>query len=433
MSTLIDRRPSGSRADAQRDRLHRRLRSRIQKAVEEAAAGQSIERIAHGEKRLIVPTKDLHEPRFRHDWNGGTWDRVFPGNREFRAGDRIPKPPSGAGEGGSTASVDEGQETIGVWLKPEEFLDLLFDGLELPRLRRSAEGDLEEFQWMRSGFIRDGSPSRMHIGRTMRTARSRRLALRAAKKRALTQRQAECEELRREIAGREAQGEEARIERDRLAELETEIAALERQIRAIPFIDESDLRFAHSTPQARPKHRAVVFYVMDVSGSMEAPHRELAKRFFLLLYLFLERHYPTVETVFVKHHTEARECSEEAFFNSEESGGTVVSSALELVQRILHARYPADDWNVYLAQASDGDNAGFDNARVRSLMEELLPQLRAAWFLEVLQNRPTDLFHLYERIAMLHPHLSVVRASENAEIYPLFRELFRRTENTPLE
>lgn len=430
MSVLIDRRPSGSRADAQQDRLRRRLRARLRQEVEKVASGQSIEAIAHGEKRIVVPTRDLHEPRFRPDWSQGEWERVLPGNQIYRTGDTIAKPTAGNGEGGSAGSPDgEGVETLAIWLHPEEFLDLLFEGLTLPRLRCSAEGSVEAQDWARSGFVRDGSPSRMHVGRTMRAARSRRLALRAAKKRTLAQRQAEREELLQEIAVREEAGLEVSIERERLTEVEEEIAALERQIRAIPFIDESDLRFAHSTLQSRPKHRAVVFYVMDVSGSMETRHRDLAKRFFLLLYLFLERHYPEVETVFIKHQSTAEECSEEAFFNAREGGGTVVSTALELVDTIVRTRYPAEDWNRYLAQASDGDNYSGDNDQVVHVLESLLGRLRSAWFLEVAQEEPSDLFAHYAELQERYPHLQAIRASMPEDIYPLFRSLFQ-TEQT---
>ena len=116
------------------------------------------------------------------------------------------------------------------------------------------------------------------------------------------------------------------------------------------------MRYRRFEPQPKPVAQAVMFCLMDVSGSMTEHMKDLAKRFFALLYLFLKRRYKHVDIVFIRHTHEAREVDEETFFYSPETGGTVVSTALEEMARIVDDRYPPDDWNIYAAQASDGDN-----------------------------------------------------------------------------
>jgi hypothetical protein len=122
------------------------------------------------------------------------------------------------------------------------------------------------------------------------------------------------------------------------------------------FIDTFDLRFRNYAKQAIPTSKAVMFCLMDVSGSMDQATKEVAKRFYILLYLFLTRTYKTIDVVYIRHHTQAKEVDEQEFFYSQETGGTIASSALELMAKIIKDRYNAREWNIYGAQASDGDN-----------------------------------------------------------------------------
>lgn len=430
MSIIIDRRNSGSRSTANQDRLQRRVRGRIKAAVEKLARTRSLSDIVDIQQPISIPTRDLDEPSFQRDAHKGPWEQVFPGNKRFRRGDRVPKPDDdgGAGQGGSDGSGGApggmGDDEIAIVLSAEEFLALLFEGLELPNLRRSRIEDIQAEQWRRSGFIKDGSPSRMHIGRTMRTARARRLALRAQKKRDLEALQEQALILTDEIRMRKSRGEDTGIERFRLDELQEEIKVLERKIKAVPFIDESDLRFAHIDQQPHPITNAVIFCVMDVSGSMGDVEKDLAKRFFLLLYLFIHRQYRTVTMVFIKHHGEASECTEQQFFGAREGGGTLVSPALDLASHIMTERFPTEQWNVYLAQASDGDNAYDDNPVVQERLRELMPRLRNMFYLEVNQDKESGMLRLYRELEQEYPELMTARAKHPEEIYPLFRTLF---------
>ena len=196
----------------------------------------------------------------------------------------------------------------------------------------------------------------------MRNALSRRMALHRPKP-------GELEALQDALAAAEGAGDEA--ETKRLALL---IETHGLRTRAIPYIDPIDIRYRRYEPSPRPIAQAVMFCIMDVSGSMTEHMKDMAKRFFMLLYVFLQKRYKQVEVVFIRHTDEAKEVDEKTFFESRETGGTRVSSALQEALKIIEARYPVADWNIYIAQASDGDNENGDNDRATALMRDgLLP------------------------------------------------------------
>ena len=142
-----------------------------------------------------------------------------------------------------------------------------------------------------------------------------------------------------------------------------------------------------------------MFCLMDVSGSMDEARKDLAKRFFILLYLFLTRHYDKIDIVFIRHHTQAQEVDEQNFFHATETGGTVVSSALVLMEEIVRARYPTSEWNIYGAQASDGDNWHHDSGRCRELLaQQMLPLCRYFAYVQVAEEEQ-NLWDEYSQLA----------------------------------
>src|SRR5690606_3562798 len=215
--------------------------------------------------------------------------------------------------------------------------------------------------------------------------------------------------------------------RERRTDLAARIAELQRRIERVSFIDDFDIRYRRYEKVPVPRAQAVMFCLMDVSGSMDQATKDLAKRFFILLYLFLSRNYTRIEVVFIRHHTSAKEVDEEEFFYSRESGGTVVSSALKLMATIIAARYPVSQWNIYGAQASDGDNWPEDNGQCVTLMQQLIPQLQYYAYIEIAEVGEHPLWQAYasvrprfaDRFAMQH-------ITGPADIYPVFHELFRK-------
>lgn len=426
MAYFIDRRPNAKHKSAvNRQRFLERYRKHIKRSVEEAVNRRSIMDMERGEK-ISIPTKDISEPVFQHG-PGGVRNIVSPGNKEFLPGDKIRRPGGQGGGGdageGSASNQGEGDDEFAFTLSREEFLEFVFDGLELPHLQRKPLKSMEEIKMVRAGLSRDGVPARISITRSMREAYARRIAMRAPIKRALKEAQQALEE--------EEHKDTVLRNPARIVELKAEIERLEKRIEAVPFIDTYDLRYHQLSAQPQPSSQAVMFCVMDVSGSMTQNHKDIAKRFFLLLYLFLEKHYEKVELIFVRHHTAAREVSEEEFFYSRETGGTIVSSALTLVNNIIQARYPAEKWNLYVAQASDGDNWDDDSNTCRDvLIKQLMPQLQYYAYVEITPHDHQSLWHEYQSVAEYFPERFVMQQIvEASDIYPVFRELFKRRLN----
>jgi uncharacterized sporulation protein YeaH/YhbH (DUF444 family) len=212
-----------------------------------------------------------------------------------------------------------------------------------------------------------------------------------------------------------------------LLELEQRIAFLKRKIQSVPFIDTIDLRYNNWIRVPSPSTQAVMFCVMDVSGSMDEAKKDIAKRFFILLYLFLTKNYEKIELVFIRHHTSAKEVSEEEFFYSRETGGTVVSSALELLNTVIEARYPPHAWNIYVAQASDGDNWNADSPYCQELLQEkIMPLLQYFAYIEIMPRHHQSLWEVYQLVKERFPNFAMENIDTVADIYPVFRELFKR-------
>lgn len=411
LQSIIDRRLSGkNKSIGNRERFLRRVKEQVKEAVRRAVDGRSIKDIDKGED-VRIPKKDLSEPVFQHG-EGGTREMVRPGNKEFVKGDRSPKPQGGQGGGGGSQASDsgEGEDDFVFHLSREEFMEVFFEDLALPNLVRTELTEQPEWKTHRAGFVSDGSPTNLHVVRSMRGALSRRIALGLGKRRELEELEAELEN----------------ASEPRRGELLLKIAELKRRIDAIPYLDPIDLRFRNRVRVPVPSTNAVMFCLMDVSGSMDEARKDLAKRFFILLYLFLTRHYEKVELVFIRHHTQAAEVDEQNFFHSTETGGTVVSSALLLMDEIQKARYPASRWNIYGAQASDGDNWHHDSSRCKEILQQqILPACRYFAYVQVAEPEQ-NLWEEYGTLADEVPHFAMRKATAVSQIYPVFRDLFRK-------
>jgi uncharacterized protein len=418
MLHLIDRRPSSrGRSAVNRERFLRRYKSHIQDAVKKMVGERRLADMEQGAE-VRVPKKDISEPSFGFG-HGGDREFVLPGNREFVAGDRIARP-QGGGSGGNRGSAGEGdsEDAFVFSLSREEFMQIFFDDLELPNLARTELGHTEQKKSVRAGFAKTGVPANLAIVRTLRQSLARRIALGGSLAREITALEAEFA-----IASAAGQAERA-------AEIYAELERIGRRRGELPFIDEPDLRYRNRVMRPEPIARAVMFCLMDVSASMDEDKKDLAKRFFTLLYLFLTRKYGQVDLVFIRHTDDAEEVDEDTFFHDTRSGGTVVYSALDLAEKIRAERY-ARGWNVYVAQASDGDAFGADPARsARFLREKLLPATRYYAYLELASphssDHPSALWSEYERVAGATDNLAMRKASERDQIYPVFRELFRK-------
>jgi uncharacterized sporulation protein YeaH/YhbH (DUF444 family) len=424
VTQVIDRRLNGRNKSAvNRQRFIRRFKSQIKRAVADAVSSRHIDDIDDGEK-INIPARDMSEPVFQHG-PGGRREAVHPGNTDFVTGDRIKRPPQGgAGQGGKAGNSGEGEDDFAFQLSREEFLELFFEDLALPDLVKTQLATLTDFKSVRAGYTSDGVPSNINIVRSLRGALARRIALRGPHMQRLREAKAELTTLQ-PVPG--TVDDEQQTSDRQIAALEEEIRHLKRRIEAIPFIDTFDLRYNNRIKQPVPSTQAVMFCLMDVSGSMDEIRKDTAKRFFILLYLFLKRNYERIEVVFIRHHTTAKEVDEDEFFHSRETGGTVVSSALELMHETIRERYPASEWNMYAAQASDGDNWDNDSPKCRDLLlNRIMPCLQYFAYVEITPDRHQSLWQEYGRVADICPHFAMQQIESAQDIYPVFRELFRK-------
>ena len=419
LQQIIDRRLAGkNKSIGNRERFLRRYQGQVREAVRRAVDQRGIRDIENGED-IHLPKRDINEPVFSHG-AGGAREMVHPGNREYVRGDRIERPQGGGGRGagqGQAGDSGDGEDDFVFHLTKEEFMQIFFDDLALPRMVRTQLAETPEYKSHRAGYSSSGTPSNLSVIRSMRGAIGRRVAIGAGSRSELG------ELLERLEALPETGADEAEVREKK--ELEAQVAALRSRLARIPYLDPIDLRFRNRIRVPVPMAKAVMFCLMDVSGSMDEARKDLSKRFFILLYLFLTRHYEKIDLVFIRHHTQAQEVDEENFFRARETGGTVVSSALVLMDEIIRERYATTDWNIYGAQASDGDNWHHDSGRCRELLtESLLPKCRYFAYVQVAEEEQ-NLWEEYARLQATQRHFAMRKVTQAGQIYPVFRELFK--------
>lgn len=416
---IVDRRLNpGSKSLENRQRFLRRAKTLVQGAVKKSSQDRDIKDVMEGGE-VSIPLDGMNEPRFRRE--GGTRDMVLPGNKKFLEGDILPR--SGEKSGGRPRDPGEGdgEDAFRFVLSRDEFVDLFLDDLELPDLAKRKLADAESEGIQRAGYATSGSPANISVSRTVSRALARRVALRRPRLETILELEAEIAEI--------AESDEAHR-----AELMAQLEALKAKARRIPFIDPIDIRYRRFENVPKPVAQAVMFCLMDVSGSMSEHMKDLAKRFYMLLYVFLKRRYRHVEIVFIRHTDRAEEVDEETFFRGPASGGTLVSSALQAMHDIVRSRFRPADWNIYAAQASDGDNSISDGEVAgRLLTDMILPVSQFFAYLEVGETGgytfdmpDSALWTLYQRLRANGAPLSMRKVSERSEIFPVFHDLFHR-------
>jgi len=416
---VIDRRLNpGGKSLENRQRFLRRAKAQVQSAVKKSSQDRDIKDVLEGGE-VSIALDGMDEPRFRRA--GGTRDMVLPGNKKFVEGDILPRSSEGGGKKSQPGQGDS-EDAFRFVLSREEFVNLFLDDLELPDLakRKLAEAESEGLQ--RAGYATSGSPANISISRTVSRALMRRVALRRPRPDAIAALEAELAECEDE---------------ERRTQLQAEIEALKAKAKRIPFIDPIDIRYRRFEAVPKPVAQAVMFCLMDVSGSMSERMKDLAKRFYMLLYVFLKRRYRHVEIVFIRHTDRAEEVDEQTFFYGPASGGTLVSSALQAMNDIVRTRFRPSDWNIYAAQASDGDNSISDSEAVsRLLTGAILPVCQFFAYLEVgeaggysFEMPDSSLWSLYERLRSNGAELSMRKVRDRSEIFPVFHDLFQRRAN----
>lgn len=418
-SVIVDRRSQKGKSTANRQRVLKRLDGALKAQVDKLIARHKLQDADNGVE-VTIERKDVTEPCFALDPVSGAARRIIPGNDRYRVGDKIARDPAqgqgrGYGPGAGGADADE-EDTFRFALSREEYLSLLFDELELPELIKKDLLQIDESRFRRGGVVRYGNPGSVCVARTFKASIGRRVAAEAQYEEAL-----EAAEAALVIA--RGSGVPARV----LA-AEFEVQEIRQRGADIPFLDPVDLRHRSLVEVQSPSTAAVMFCLMDVSSSMDEKRKDLAKRFFTLLYLFLSRKYKKVDLVFIRHTDQAQEVDEITFFNGTQAGSTKVLSALVKMNEIIGSRYPASRYNIFAAQASDGDSFGGDSTESSAyLLSQLLPCARYFVYAEV-GDRPmqgsTSLWAAYRSIESDHFNMATVSA--RGEVYPALAKLFQK-------
>jgi uncharacterized sporulation protein YeaH/YhbH (DUF444 family) len=417
---VTDRRSNSGKNLNNRQRFMERVKKKIEHSVTKGLGKRGIE--DQGEAEVSISRDGIDEPQFQYDRKKGVWDHLLPGNKHYNVGDGIPRPQEGGGGGGSEASPDgDGEDDFRFYVSYDEYINAIFGDLSLPDMVKESEKQSVNFKYSRAGYTTVGAASNLALERTMIMGIARRLALKTPKLLHIKELEDELEDA----------DEERRIA------LEEEIVELLGRANAIPFLDKSDLRYRATVKTPQPVSKAVMFCCMDVSGSMTEHMKDLAKRFYILLYIFLKRQYKDVDVVFIRHTHEASEVDEDTFFHSPDTGGTVISTAYDEMANVIAKRYPIRDWNIYCAQASDGDNTSSDNQIAQDKLVAMMPCLQYFTYVEVGRDhqdfppgfvrRDSDVWVMMNEMLKTYSHKMAIRKITNkGEIVEVFRSLFKK-------
>ena len=413
---IVDRRSSTKgKSSENRQRLLKRVEGQIKKALPDIVKNTNVKDLTSSKEKVNIPIKGINEPQFTYDKDTGDKKHVHPGNKEYTEGDLIKKPKgggkgSGQGKGSNDPSTSEDEFTISI--SREEFLDYFFSDLELPDLVKKHLNSLVDFKQKRAGYSNYGNPSRLNITKSYKNSMARRMALGMYFDKKI-------KDIEDKLKGN--------LTDDERIVLEAELDKLKKMKIGVSFMEEVDLQYNNFEQIAIPVTSAVMFCVMDVSGSMGEKEKDISKRFFMLLYMFLTKQYEKIELVFIRHHTSAKEVTEEEFFNSRESGGTVVISALELMAKIIKERY-SENWNIYAAQASDGDvwdkSDAEDCAKILDL--DILNKVQYMIYIEICRNIEGDLWNNYKVLSNKRKNFEIGKINEVSEIWKVFQDFFKK-------
>ena len=412
---IVDRRknPKGKSSE-NRQRLLKRVDAQIKKALPDIVKNTNVKDLTSSKEKIKIPIKGISEPQFTYNKDSGDKKHVHPGNKEYTEGDKVDKPKGGQGGGGNRGtndpSVTEDDFTISISM--EEFLDYFFKDLELPDMVKKHLNSIVDFKQKRAGFSRYGNPSRLNIVRSYKSSMARKMASKIFFDKKI-----------KEIEDKL----KTKLTDDERILLEKELDKFKKMAMTISFMEEVDLQYNQYEKVAVPVTSAVMFCIMDISGSMGVKEKDISKRFFMLLYMFLTKQYERIEIVFIRHHTSAKEVTEEEFFNSKESGGTIVFPALEMMNKIIEEKY-SKDWNIYAAQASDGDTwdkSDADNC-YKILDTDILNSIQYMTYIEICRSVAGDLWNNYKALSDKRKNFEIGRINEVGEIWTVFQDFFKK-------
>jgi len=413
---VVDRRnnPNGKSSE-NRQRLLKRVEDQIKKSLPDVIKNTNVKDLTSSKKGVKIPIKGISEPQFSYDRNSGDKKYVHPGNKEYVVGDKVNKPEGGEGGGGRKGSNDPtiSEDDFTITISRDEFLDYFFNDLELPEMVKKHLNTMIDFKQKRAGFTNVGNPNRLNVVKSFKNSMSRRMATGIFFDKKI-------KEITEKL-------ENEKLTDDEKLFLEKELDKYKKMKLSVSFMEEVDLQYNNFEKYPIPVTSAVMFCLMDVSASMGEKEKDISKRFFMLLYMFLQKQYEKIEIVFIRHHTKAKEVEEEEFFNSKETGGTVVIEALNLMSKIIKDRY-SKDWNIYAAQASDGDVWDYLDAHEcgELLEKELLDKIQYMVYIEINRHNEGDLWRRYKLVTDKKNNLNIGKIKEVNDIWKVFQDFFKK-------
>lgn len=416
MSFIIDRRLNTNKKSSENSqRFKERYKKNIQQAVKKAISKGNVTDIIDNKEGIdvTIDKEDLNEPTIQNDTRTGKREDVYTGNKEFLRGDKIPNPNGGQGGQGSGSGEGAGnsdevsEDEFKFQINHEEFLNYLFEELALPELVKKSLARTKQIGIKKNGYSRYGIQANLDVQKSLKESIGRKMALKGMYNR-------EIEE----------------IQNSNLDNKSLLIEELEKKKNQISYIEENDLRYKINTPIKKPITSAVMFCLMDVSASVTEEQKELSKRFYILLYLFLKRNYEDIDVRFIRYTTIAKDVDEREFFYSTETGGTRTSCAIELTNEIIDNEYPEDEWNIYIAHTSDGDNWADDNKKLLHLLESnTLKRIQYYSYVEVnIEHRSSDMKGLYDHLSSKYEKVKSANISKSSDVYPALKFLFNKNQ-----
>ena len=384
MSIFKEHKTVADRSASDRRRHKQKIEKAIREGIHHIVADESI--IGQdGKKKFKIPVRGIKEYKFVYGTNNGNKQVGSAQGKDVARGQKIGDA-SQQGQGQpQKASADEGEEFYDVEITLEELAAYLFAELQLPELQKRQLANINTEKLKRHGYRTEGILPRLD-----------------KKKSAI-----------------------ARIKRMKAAGFDPEKAA---EGETFSF-HEDDLMYRHYKMHPKPCTNAVIFFIMDVSGSMTQDKKFLARSFYFLLYQFLRMKYDTVEIVFISHSTEAQEVEEKEFFTVGTTGGTIASSALTLTLDIISKRFHPSSWNIYAFQTSDGDNFSSDNEKFLSEARRLISISQLYGYCEIEPDRYFNNDKLYSILQVLTgPRMKTVRVIEKTDVWPAFKSLMGGSE-----
>ena len=384
MAIFKENKRLSDRSASDRSRHKKKIEDAIREGVYDIVSDESIIG-KQGKKKIKIPVKGIKEYRFVYGENSQNKKVGSAPGKDIRKGQKIGKSKEEKGKGNKPGN-EKGEEFYEVEITLEELASYLFDGLNLPDLEKKKLKNIVGEKFKRSGYRKKGIQPRLSKKETLKN------------------------KIRRKKAATQSGAYDPESD-DRF-----------------PF-HKDDLKYKHIKSKPVEASNAVIFFLMDTSGSMTQSKKFMARSFFFILYHFLRHKYQNIELVFISHDVSAKEVDEDQFFGKGSSGGTLISSALDLCLDMIKKRFHPNSWNIYTFHCSDGENWPEDNKKSIDLSVKLKEICQLYGFLEVIPANEKIHWANGTNMSDTYTHLvdekfKIVKLTEPDDIWPQFKKLF---------